>query len=639
MNKRILLLLLLMLALFSFGGTASATPVDELTGLSQYFPENTAAFAVIRTDAGYIETLDGLIGAVANRLPADTLGDIEGVSVADLLDLGSSLIFGQPYNGGLDQVIGASAAVGVFDVDSLIEMGMAGEVSGVTDVPFMIALEIQDRAAVVEFLSTIGSRVEVTSGDAYDLVNDFESFALVADDVVLLSPTNIVEAAYNADNTSLQDSQNFNKALSAFPADGYNIFLYVDASAIIAPIMDMLEEEMAMQDMDMTGLFGGAMSAENAGAFALGFTVIEGRTLAIDAVSVQTEAGLNAMMEAPGYVEQVPASADFAQYIPADAQLLIHDNGFGPDFLAIFDMLDAFGPMFQQQLDVMAEQSGNDIPIDLSAINFGGLLQLPITTTFAGLTGLNLEDDVLSWMTGDYASYLSLIPVESDPGISLNVGLVFEATDTEAAADVVAQLAESASAYRVTHSMETIGDGEALVLPNAIRSLFPADLRERAQDTPELDILVGADANVFVIGSRPAVEAALNPTNSLVDDPTFQYAAENALLANAVSVYYIGVPAIIEALPALQILGASGRELQQVADFLGVLESATISSAMTESGTITRLSLTIEDADYEALDIEIEPDRLPTVPVRPTQSPPPAEATEESCGSGIVRTR
>jgi len=30
-----------------------------------------------------------------------------------------------------------------------------------------------------------------------------------------------------------------------------------------------------------------------------------------------------------------------------------------------------------------------------------------ITPIFAGLTGLNLEDDVLSWMNGDYASYLA----------------------------------------------------------------------------------------------------------------------------------------------------------------------------------------------------------------------------------------
>ncbi|MEQ8677000.1 MAG: DUF3352 domain-containing protein [Aggregatilineales bacterium] len=637
MYKRIILLLLLMLALFSFGGIASATPVDELTGLSQYFPEDTAAFAVIRTDAGYIETLDGLLGAVANRLPADTVGEIEGVSVADLLDLGSSLFLGQPYSGGLDQIIGGSAAIGVFDVDSLVEMGMAGEVSDVTDVPFMIALEIQDRAAAVEILMSRSPNMQVTNGEEYDLLVDFEAFVVVADDVVLLSPANIVEAAYTAENATLQDSQNFNKALSAFPADGYNIFLYIDAQAIVAPIMEMAEEQMAMQGMDMTGLFGGGMNVETVGALALGFTVIEGRTLAIDAVNVQTEAGLTAMMEAPGYVAQVPVSADFAQYIPADAQLLIHDNGFGPDFLAIFDLLDSYGPLLQNQLDAMAEQSGDDIPLDLSAINFGGLLQLPFTTTFAGLTGLNLEDDVLAWMTGDYASYLSLIPVESDLGLSFNVGLVFEASDADAAASVVAQLGDSATAYRVTNSMETIGDGEALVLPNAIRGLFPSDLRELAEDAPELDILVGSDENIFVIGSRPAVEAALNPTNSIADDATFQYAAENAFLANAVSVYYIGVPSMIDALPALQTLGASGRELQQIADFLGILESATISSAMTESGTITRLTLTVEDADYEpiAVEMETEAEILPTVaPLQPTMTPTEveAEATEESSG-------
>lgn len=624
MNKRIPVLLLLILALFSFGGTASATPVDELTTLARYYPENTAAFAVIRTDAGYIETLDGLIGAVANRLPDGSMGDsIEGVSVADLLDFGSSIFLGQPYNGGLDQVIGASAAVGVLDVESLVEMGMNGDLNNVTDVPFMIALEIQDRAAVVDILTSNASNVEMTSTDAYDVLDDNSgAYALVADDVLLLSTSNVVEAAYNAENPSLQDSATFSKALNAFPADGYNILLYVDGQAIYTPIMDAMEREMSMQGMDMTSLYGDSMNPENVGAFALGFTVIEGRTLAIDAVSVQTEAGLEMMMDSPGYVEQVPVSADFAQYIPADAQLVIHDNGFGPDFLAIFDMLDQYGPIFQQQLGAVAEQSGQDIPLDLSAINFGGLLQLPITTTFAGLTGLNLEDDVLSWMTGDYANYISVIPVDSDLGISVNFGLVFEATDADAAANVVTSIAESANAYEITNTMETIGDGEALVLPNAIRGFFPDDLRAMAEDTPELDVLVGSDSNVFVFGTRPAVEAALDPSDSLADDATFQYAAENALLSDAVSVYYIGVPSIVNALPALQTLGASGRELQQIADVLGVLESATISTRMTESGTLTRLTLTVEDADYEPLDVEMEPDMLPTVaPLQPTATP------------------
>ncbi len=625
MKKRILLLLIVMLAMLSFGGIANATPIDDLTSLADHYPEDTAFFAVIRTDAGYVETLDGVLSSVINALPEDLAGDLTGFSVADLLDLVAFTIAGTPYQGGVDEWIGASASIGVFDVEGIMDGVMMDSLNDIADVPFVVALEVTDGAPLIEALSANIAPEQITETDDYTMLEDDGFAVLISDELFLFGPTDTVMANFDGAENPLRISDNFTAAVNALPADNYNIFAYVDAQNILTPLVPLIEEMAAESGTSVDSVMGG-LDAEDAGALALGFTVLDGRTLSIDFVTVQD---LDMMMEQPGYVEQNAIDPTFAQYVPSNAQLVIHDNGFGTDALAVIEMLNAFGPLFQEQLEVMAEQTNEEIPLDLSAINFGEVLQLPLTIGFAGITGLNLEDEVLTWMTGDYATHISLIPVESDLGLSFDVGFVTTATDADAAANVISTLAESVEAYEVSNRLEDIGDGEALVIPGLIRSLFPSDLAEVVAETPELDILVGSDDNVFVVGSRPAVEAALNPTDTLADNPTFMYTADKILLDAPVSVWYISVPSIVEALPALQTLGAGGEDMQALATLMSVLESMTISSRFHDAGTITRLTLTIED-DASIPEFEMASELVPTqvILATPTATPTEEPSTE-----------
>lgn len=595
MKKRVLLLFLLLLALTSLAGPVSATPVDDLTQLADYFPDDTAIFAAMRTDDAFITELDNLLAALIAVLPPDTLPD---TSLRGLLNLTAFGMFGGNFDTAVRPWLGNSAAIGLFDIEALLMMGSGVAFSmdelmepASQEIPLVAAVEITDRAGAEQALGSMGMDFVVIDFDDFTLLALPDGSAvLVADDVLLLGTLDTVVAFYEDVDVALSENEDFQDALDALPASSYNAVVYVDALGLV--------EGFAPEVLDFT-LPGFPALDELLGSVALGLTILDGRTLALDLALVGPD--MDTLRGIPGYVDATPVDLNFAGNIPAGAQLVIHDNGLGPEFNAVLDMVSAIGPILSEfdAMGMLEDMGGmGDLPvdIDLSSINLGGVSRTALTVIFAGFTGLNLQNDVLSWMTGDYATFARLLPLDSEMGFTVDAGVVIAATDPEAAAAVVSGIQYAAGQYDLDNRIEAIGGGEALVLTAPIRAFFPEDFpRDVLQSTPALDLLIGANDSVFAVGSRPAVSFALDGSGgSLLDDPVFQY-AQTLFLEDTALVWYIGLPSLLEALPAL----APVTSLYNLYDFVAVaraIESATITARVNDSGaTVARLTLTLED--------------------------------------------
>lgn len=626
MRRRLTLFLALTLLLpvIVLAFPAQATPVEDLTELSQYFPEDAPIFATIRTDEGYIEALDGLLGQVN-----DNLGGIlpPEVSVEALLNMAVMDAIGTDYDTAVGSWLGDSIAVGLTSADFLADaalMDATGEEMNPADIPLILAFDVADPEIAVFFAEgAAGEGAVVTEEEGYTLYTGEMVVALLTEDVLLTgTDAELLIAAIESEDATLAESERFVNTVTTLPTGDYNILLYFDAAAYTESsiaLLDTLQEQEGMADLgiDFSALVN--MQPTNNTTIAIGFTIIEGRNLAIDTVTIADDP--EAVAEQPGFLEQNPINLDFASRVPGYAQLVIHDNAFGPDTLAVFDALNVVAPIAQSLIEVALESpefraeleaEAEFDPavafalellddVDISVINFGGNIQNLVTVALAGITGQNLEADILSWMTGDYAMWSAFIPVESDLDFTFDMGFATEATDPDAAMAVVNRFAEVADLYDLDFVIEELADGRALNLTAPLRT--PLSLLEIPGEvlfqTPELDFLIAANDDVYTLSSRPGAEFALMQAGeSLADRAEFQYAVENLFLEDTVTAWYVGLPPLAEILPEAlddaSDLGITPRDVTAFVFFASQLESMTLTGTVPELGTtITRLTLTI----------------------------------------------
>jgi hypothetical protein len=607
---------------------SQATPVTDLTSLADYFPENTLVFASARTDSGYVEELDSFLvhinANLGGKLPSD-------ISVVDALDQFSFSATGRSFDRAFGAWLGDSVAVGLTDITGI---------SNSDDASLMIAAEITDRDAATEFLVPLVNNPVVTETPDYTFyapTSAFDrTFVLIADNVVLFGNTDDIVSAFEDGFSNLSGNAMFGATQTALPNGDYNIFAYIDIEGLTRDFVDLVS--------DQVGVLGGmdsylANAQSPSGAISVGFTAIDERNLVMDMAVVLSDEAMAMQADAPGNIAQSPIDPDFARHIPADAQLVVHDNGFGPEFLAVFDALNALGPAFQEIIDLgvnVADQFGAFSSVDplaeeivrgfdISVINFGGVLKNYAIQIFAGFTGMHLEDDVLSWMTGDYATFLRVLPLSGEIPFTIDGGFVTTATDPAQAGDVVSGLARAAELYELDFEREDIG-GDALVLTAPIRGLL--NLAGLSMDdllaTPEFDVIVGANDDVFVVGTRAGAKFALDSVgDSLLDDPAYAYAADTLFLDDTLFVWYIGTSGMVNAV--LELEDEIGSDAGEIAAVLSQLESATITGNQSADGrtSVVRMSLTIpESVDEAILEPLLPPTATPTdIPIPPTIEP------------------
>ncbi len=568
MRKVFILVVLVGLLLSVLPAAVSATPVAELTDLAQYFPADTPVFAAFRTDDAYVETLDALAARISSAIP--------GMGVPGRLSAMLDLVAQQiDQEGDFQSVfrpwLGDSVAFGLLSLEPAAR-GRNPE--------FIVVMSVTNRAEAESFVDAFMRETDadfsVTTEGPYTLyeVENRNVAVAVTDDALFLTETVGALSSLNTREARLNTNTAFTDTIGALPMGDYDAVLYLDSPTLARAMFEMGAQRNRAAG-EMMEQMEGFLSA--AAPQAVGFSLVNGSDLVIDSAQLPGDTGA---LEEMGFVlptSLTPVSFDFAAHVPADAPLVI----LGANLSETYDL------MIQNLRTAMAMQAemGNEEAEDFEQ----GLRFIEIGVR--GLTGLDLEEDILGWMTGNYALFLNVNPegIGSVTTMPIDFGLVFEATDPAAAQAVVAgirEAVEQAEPENVTLTQETVAGVDVAVIT------------AEPEDEPfPVEILVGSNDEVFVIGTRNAFTAAVEPANGgLAADAGFTTAQSHFLDDTAVLFYFTPQP--LESLA--DTLAVSGNdEMEAGAGFIQILtalvDSGSITATYSEDGTQGRFVLSLAE--------------------------------------------
>ncbi len=577
------LVLIVLAALLLVVGTVSAQPEDSLTALAEIFPADSLVVISGRTDDAFIQTLDALLARVTAVFPA-----FGTTSVSATLD---SLAQSIDPEGDFDSVfrpwLGDTAALGL----------VMNPAEDFTPTATLLAFEITDRAAAEAFVEAAegGAHMRSESGSVtvYRGAEDYEAVYIISDSTLLaIISGSLADRFISGDYPRLSDADGFTDTVALLPAASYNAGVYLNLPAVMAAQMQMGTPPNNPLEARFVEAFMAALGPQ-----AYGFTILEDRTLTMDvAVTFRDTTELDALF-GEGVLDMSnmpPVSTALADQLPQDTQFVIAGTALGSQVLRGFDALSAFTDVLFEELDAeMADdpflqaQMQQFNPLR-EFVDLGGLSQGSLTVLFAGMTGLNLEDDVLAHLNGDYALWLNIIDVESDLPLWVDFGFTSQ-MDAGAAASIVDHVTDAATRYGLFFSTEA-----GVFVTPLLRALVFRDAPE-GFDTPALDLmLAGSDSAGLILGTRPGVTAMLETDRtSLSNNPVFS-AAQALLLPDASQVYFFNALALSDSLQATGLAEMGIRDVEDAMRLLSLLESGTVSITQPDASTMLgRFTLTL----------------------------------------------
>ena len=569
--RKLLMLALIVVVLRGALPTLAADPAD-LTALASFYPADAPLYVGLRTDDGYIEALDGILG----RIVAIPDLQVPPVNVSILLDQLALQIYPPDgtFAGNIRPWLGDFAAFGLIDVNAEVLN------NDMDQPPMIIVLSITDQDAVADLLITALTESETnftqqTGPDYINLAIDEATYGVIVirqDALVVHIGETARELPLNGiPDDSLAAQPGFAESFSMLPGSDYNIAVYLDTPRFVEAAVET--DPIAAQQL---GTLGGMI--QGAGPQVWGFTVLDGPTLTID---IAQGVGDMATM-IPAFQPIDPA---FAARIPATAPLVIHANNLGGNLAASFDQIEGALAAAGDGSDAMLEEA---------------------LATFESVTGLNLLTDVFGWMTGDYALYLDLTPLASGGLSSLPVSfaLLAEVTDPAAAAATVDGL--TSGLEQTLARMMPPDTEEGMPAPTVTREdingtpatvlSIPASL-----DTPfPIELVISANDSVFVLGTRAAAEIAFAADGGLAADAEF-IRSQQWWLPDPIQVAYIGTEGLRPLTVFLMMFAPSSTEdgsnpVDQAEAALDIFSSSTITSAYDANGNyLARLVLTFSE--------------------------------------------
>jgi hypothetical protein len=602
MLKRLfVMLLLLTLAMVGFV-PVTAQSVD--TDHAEFAPADTLFFATLRTDDGYIDTLDALaldvLIQVQAAIPPELLAQAglpeTTAPLRDALDAAGFELAGADFDTVFRSWLGDSASIAVSVPDPMGDP----EVLIVVDITNAQATENFMLEQIIEDDIDLYERTEENGFVVYRSTDEsIDTYTAIGEELLFITSVDDMLPLDGPLSDNLTGQAQFTATLDTMPADSYNILAYLDANTAARLSLNLATGEEPSAETTET--------LENLGGAAIGATILDGRSLTIDAIG---EVGT--LLPAVGAID--PA---FLSTLPAETDFLIlgndlrsaYESGIGGlNDLAAAGALDDTNP---EDVDTLLQQ-------------LDGLLQMVI--------GVSFSEGVIDWMDGEYAIYTSYaIPEPGAPSLAtigleafsaepqpitvgLEAGIVIETSDPAATAELVGSLAPVLQQQGIPAVPVTIGESESILIT----------LEDPSLDAP-FELVISSNDSVFVAGTRTSAEAALNASGGFDGNAT--YAAAN-FLPNANTVLYAegeativlagdGLAAFIGLGPAIgnvfnDIIGGLGGEpteptaptpeeirqqtiqVQQIArDLSGLLESATISTANDDGIFALRAVLTL----------------------------------------------
>lgn len=512
---RIALALLLALLLGALAAPALATPTSDLVTLAKYYGADAPLFATFRTDDAYLQSLDTLLEALKAKLPAESR---PAQRLTDLLNDLARQAKAEDFRTSIRPWLGDSIAVGIPSLDVLKNTPSYNQP--------LFALSVHDREAAKKFWEKLvnsnsgSSKFAFEDKDGYSLMlaekdNPARGGLLISDDVLLLGVADL-ESVYKNTASTLATSAKFTDTLALLPEKGYDGLLYLDLGQILAATNR--GSEVGLRPEQISHLLD---------AQVYGLTLQDNRTLILDIV---TKAGdLTPLRQAEITLPQLnPVDPSFAAYIPADASLVLHSTSLK----GLYELLLAAGRM-------NSRATGDSFEKNLEQARLG----------IRGLLGLNLENDIVNWMTGDYAAFVSFDAnglfdsLRHSVGngnqvvftqLPFEFGLVVKATDPAKAKAFASALhkflpRQFAKQRDLKITQAKIGGVDASIIT------FQAEMSPT--NKVPVNVVVAANDKVFVVATRKSAEAILTGAPGLDTSPAFK-AAGQYLLNNATSVWY-----------------------------------------------------------------------------------------------------
>ncbi|MCS7072080.1 MAG: DUF3352 domain-containing protein, partial [Anaerolinea sp.] len=464
--RKLVGLFLIVLVLAALTAPAAAIPVTDLTALARYFDPETQIFGSIRTDDGYIETLEGVLARVLALVPEDRRTPTSLRAALD--DLFANFPGANTFDEAVRPWLGDTAAIGVKHLNNLFDADPRND----NDIPFMVALASRDRAAAIEFFSRLYpyARYTVTDAGAYTLFTPTDDFGAppsiyIDDQAVLLARGAELFPTGGPRTQSLATSADFTAAFAALPAQDYNIGLYLNIPALFDMLLTSLRTPNTPVSANTAALQGMISQIETSADFiggqVWGFTILDGRSLTIDIAQSGDIAGLAARTLSSDLIFDRPADLGFLARIPAGAPAVILSSQFGSS------LEDALDSLTDQAAALGAGTNADDLVQTLAQIEFA----------VQGLTGMDLEDEILSWMDGEYALYFTLSPALGDirsindvsrfEVLPADAALILETSNPDLSARLVTSLGRALTSLaddQIRVTTETIGGGSATVV-------------------------------------------------------------------------------------------------------------------------------------------------------------------------------
>jgi hypothetical protein len=575
--KKFTIIILTLLALTAWAGISAAepaqlgVPLDDLTVLANYAPENVPFFAAIRTDDAYIDELDGLLASLIDKLPPDTAPP-EYSSLRDLLNAA----FAEGTDGAMSfdedarPWLGDTIAVFVPSLEVLM---------GGADLPVVMGATITDQAALNDF---VGAVLEDALANQYYQRIEREDGSILYQGTFFSSPSVLIleDAVFvgilddemrplvlpGQDRVKLSLTSPFRDAMDALPEDHYNAVLYTDIVDGIRRFGPMFTMQLPPE---LQGMFDASEIADMLGQQAVGLVTLQDRSLVMDVVST----GDMGMVSSP-------LDPDFLAHVPADTALLLQNNGLADQVRYLLGLLDKADDLLTDLGVYPLEDAGPFANLQLH--HLGTFLKL----SFEGSTGLDF-DTTLDWMNGDHALFVSL-PTGAEPvfgfdmGFSVQSGLVMATDNPGETAAYVEALAGVAADMFTTATYE---DG--------LVNIPLGDLISK----PELgNIAVGSNQDVIAAGDRQAVEFALNPGDqSITSTPTFTF-EQGVFLPETGFLAYIDLAPVRAALTAFYEANPDQVRTKEAAglrSLLSMFDTASITATCDDTGGKIRFSLTL----------------------------------------------
>ena len=586
MRRFLMILLCGALLLMAFASPAAATPTADLTALARFFPDKTLLFASVRTDSDFFTALDSMIGIVRDNMP-DVGVPLE--TVEQMLDrvVAESPNLGGTFGDTIRPWLGNTAAIGFPTLGEMLDDDVYNNLSG----PVLIAADITDRAATEAFFDqlipdTAEMSIEQTADytlitptsaqDGVEIAASRNGGIYIGNEVLLITNDPAL-LPQDTITSSLRDSADFTNSLSYLPESDYNAVLYLNLPEFLSqiPATELDPDEAA-------ALAAIAPLIDGVGGQVWGATILDGRSLTLDVAQPITDPSV---YEAVGISlpSSTPISFDFARFIPAGTPLVIQST----DLNSVYNtLITSLRTTMAMQAEMMPD-GGEDINQELEE----GIAQLEFA--IRGMTGLDLQDDILSWMTGNYALTLGFSPSLEDlppsgipSSFPVEFGILIEATDAAAAqavVDGIAMALSSAGSGDFTLTEDTFGDVTAQVIT------IPAD----GLPFP-VEIVFGASNEVFAIGTPRMAEAAFNPGDGLAADPSYIEMQAFALDAPT-TLYYAageGLTPLVNALAVTNSVNAQDKDA--IMSLFRLLSSGSISTMTLENGSVLyRMVLTL----------------------------------------------